>query len=400
MPMLLEARPEQAEDAALVRESVTASADVVADVPKEQPESGPKKRLLIRDYCRQVPIVGIHTTCGEAANMLNHDKDNPCILLCDDLMQPVGMVMRETLYRLLNGRFAADLFYDKPLMKVADSSPVIVDVHADAKHMIDIALSRTEQHFYDCLIVTEEERLVGVLTVRDVMTLSRNLQHEASEERTATITESRQEMSRIHESITGLVLGASQTQKEAKRILSLSEQGEQSLMQVEASYHRVNRHMLAQREHAEDMLASIETGSSMAGSIRSLADQSGLLAMNASIEAAHAGEYGRGFQVVASEIRALAKQTREVAQNMSGLLEGIGELTRQTVELVRASAAEIEGSLGYVTEGETAFRELNNAVAGMSRIAEEIGEEGKRSGEVADYIRNKLNDMVSGNTPA
>jgi methyl-accepting chemotaxis protein len=230
--------------------------------------------------------------------------------------------------------------------------------------------------------------------MRDVMSLSRKLQYVASEERVHIITQSRQEITKINDSVTRLVQAARKAGEEAEQIMQLSQHGESSLSQVDASYNRVYQHIDGQQKHADDMLRSIEMGSGMARSIRSLADQSGLLAMNASIEAAHAGEYGRGFQVVAGEIRALAKQTHEVAGKMSSLLEDIGGLTRQTVELVRASATEIDSSSVHVNDGGTAFKQLNTAVAGMSHIAENIATEGKTAGELAEHIRERLENMV------
>ncbi|MBM6382421.1 MAG: CBS domain-containing protein [Paenibacillus sp.] len=391
MPTLLEEKPDLS-----VEDTYKHEDDSIRLTQDDLTELTLNNQVAIREYCRQVPMVGVNTTCGEAASILSQEQKYPCVVLGDDQNRPLGLLMRETLYRILNGRFAADLFYRKSISHVADSSPVVVDVLAAAPEVIDVALSRSEEHFYDCIIVTEENRLLGVLTMRDLMSLSRRMQHEAGKERIHTITESQKEISRIHESITKLVQAAGKTGEDAKQIIQLSEQGTSSLMQVEASYNRVHQHMGGQRQHANDMLTSIETGAGMAHSIRSLADQSALLAMNASIEAAHAGEYGRGFQVVAGEIRALAKQTREVAGDMSSLLEGIGELTRQTVELVRASAAEIDDSSAHVTEGSAAFNRLNSAVEGMLHIAANIAEEGKQTGEVADYIRKKLDSMISG----
>lgn len=393
MPMLLEVKPDQPKEMLY-----TQPEQAITHITQQKDEDGvmDTKNIVIslRDYCRQVPVVGVHTTCGEAASLLNQDQEYPCIVLCDDQMHPLGLLMRETLYRMLNGRFAADLFYRKPVVNAANSSPVIVDVHAEATAIIDIALTRSEQNFYDCLIVTEEDQLLGVLTMRDVMSLSRKLQHVASEERVHIITQSRQEITRINDSVTRLVQAARKAGEEAEQIMQLSQQGASSLSQVDASYNRVYQHIDGQQKHADDMLRSIDMGSGMASSIRSLADQSGLLAMNASIEAAHAGEYGRGFQVVAGEIRALAKQTREVAGNMSSLLEDIGGLTRQTVELVRASAAEINSSSVHVNDGGAAFKQLNTAVAGMSHIAENIAMEGKTAGELAEHIRERLENMV------
>ncbi|CAM2948652.1 CBS domain-containing protein [Paenibacillus taichungensis] len=393
MPMLLEVKLDQPEEIIDTQQD-----QVIAPMgeQKDDDKVGVTKENVIslRDYCRQIPVIDVHTTCGEAASLLNQDQEYPCIVLCDDHMHPLGLLMRETLYRMLNGRFAADLFYRKPVVHVADTSPVIVDVHAEATAIIDIALARSEQYFYDCLIVTEEDRFLGVLTMRDVMSLSRKLQHVASEERVHIITQSRQEITRINDSVIKLVQAARKAGQEASQIMQLSERGASSLNQVDASYNRVYQHMEGQQKHADDMLRSIDMGSGMARSIRSLADQSGLLAMNASIEAAHAGDYGRGFQVVAGEIRALAKQTREVAGSMSSLLDDIGGLTRQTVELVRASSAEIDNSSVHVNEGGAAFKQLNTAVAGMSHIAADIAMEGNTAGELAGHIRERLQDMV------
>lgn len=389
MPMLLEAKPDHPQ-VVLYNEQSTKS-EMEQDEVKAVAE---EHAISLHDYYRQVPVAGVHTTCGEAATMLNQDKDFPCIVLCDEQMKPTGLLMRETLYRLLNGRFAADLFYRKPMIQVANVAPVVVDIHMEATTIIDIALGRHEQHFYDCLLVTQQEQLLGVLTMRDVMSLSRRLQQVASTERMRTVNESRQEISRINDAVTKLVHAANQTVREAREIMALCKRGEDSLSHVGASYNRVHQHMESQGHHADHMLDSIKTGSGMAHSIRSLADQSGLLALNASIEAAHAGEYGRGFQIVAGEIRALAKQTREVAGNMSSLLEDIGSLTRQTVELVKSSGAEIDDSSVHVTAGGAAFRQLNGAVRELSRIAEEIALEGGKAGEVAEHIRLKLDEMV------
>ncbi|MGP3786549.1 CBS domain-containing protein [Paenibacillus sp. 1A_MP2] len=219
MPMLLEVKPDQPKEMLYTQQE-----QAITDITEQKDEDGvmDTKDIVIslRDYCRQVPVVGVHTTCGEAASLLNQDQEYPCIVLCDDQMHPLGLLMRETLYRMLNGRFAADLFYRKPVVNAANSSPVIVDVHAEATAIIDIALTRSEQNFYDCLIVTEEDQLLGVLTMRDVMSLSRKLQHVASEERVHIITQSRQEITRINDSVTRLVQAARKAGKKQNRSCS------------------------------------------------------------------------------------------------------------------------------------------------------------------------------------
>lgn len=327
--------------------------------------------------------------------MLNDGREHPCIVLCDKQMKPTGLMMRENLYRLLNGRFAADLFYRKPIINTANTSPVIVDIHMEPATIIDAALRRDEEHFYDCLLVTEQGRLVGVLTMRDVMMLSRKLQQAASADRIRTVTESGREIARIHEAVTRLVEAANQTVQEAGQMIVLSNEGEGRLRQVETSYSQVHEHMGIQGKHASQMLESIKAGSDMARSIRTLADQSGLLALNASIEAAHAGEYGRGFQIVAGEVRALAKQTQEFAEKLSSLLLGIESLTQQTVSLIQTNGAEIDGSAVVVQQGAAVFGKLNGAVHALSSIVENIAHEGDQAGQVAEHIQLKLKSMMA-----
>ncbi|MGQ8871492.1 methyl-accepting chemotaxis protein [Paenibacillus sp. TSA_86.1] len=393
MPTLLEARPENL-DADLQKEE---QSSVMPDLEPDESVSEilDEHAVSLYEYFRQVPVAKGDTTCGEAAAMLSDGLEHPCIVLCDEHMRPTGLLMRENLYRLLNGRFAADLFYRKPVVNAADTSPVIVDIHTEPAAIIDAALRRAEDHFYDCLLVTEQERLIGVLTIRDVMSLSRKLQQAASADRICTVTESGQEISRIHEAVTKLVQAANQTVREAGQVILLSNDGEGRLRQVESSYLQVHEHMGDQGKHASQMLESIKTGAGMARSIRTLADQSGLLALNASIEAAHAGEYGRGFQIVAGEIRALAKQTREVAGNMTILLQDIEGLTQQTVSLIQASGKEIDDSAVYVREGAAAFGKLNRAVNALSCIVETIATEGVEAGRVAENIQLKLKAMIT-----
>lgn len=393
MPMLLEARPENPDVSLQKREETSFVPELESDESTSEVQE--EHAVSLTEYFRQVPIARGDTTCGEAAAMLSDGLEHPCIVLCDEHMKPTGLLMRENLYRLLNGRFAADLFYRKPIMNVADASPVIVDIHMEPAAIIDAALRRDEDHFYDCLLVTEQDRLLGVLTIRDVMSLSRKLQQEASADRICTVTESGQEISRIHEAVTKLVQAANQTVQEAGQVILLSNEGEGRLRQVESSYLQVHEHMGDQGKHASQMLESIKTGAGMARSIRTLADQSGLLALNASIEAAHAGEYGRGFQIVAGEIRALAKQTREVAGNMTVLLQDIESLTQQTVSLIQASGTEIDESAQYVQEGAAAFGKLNHAVKALSCIVENIAAEGGEAGRVAENIQLKLKAMIT-----
>ncbi|MBS1228403.1 MAG: hypothetical protein H6R17_1680 [Proteobacteria bacterium] len=107
--------------------------------------------------------------------------------------------------------------------------------------------------------------------------------------------------------------------------------------------------------------------------IKEIADQTNLLALNAAIEAARAGEQGRGFAVVADEVRKLAERTSRATEQITGMIEGVGVETRKAVDNMQSTLDAVRGGASHSTEAAekiTAIRQnMNDVVAKIEEIA-------------------------------
>ncbi|HEY3369181.1 MAG TPA: methyl-accepting chemotaxis protein [Symbiobacteriaceae bacterium] len=94
------------------------------------------------------------------------------------------------------------------------------------------------------------------------------------------------------------------------------------------------------------------------GAITGIADQTNLLALNAAIEAARAGEHGKGFAVVADEVRKLSERAGKSAKEISGLVGSIGKSTEQVVEAMKQATVEVAEGTERAADADKALQEI------------------------------------------
>ncbi len=139
------------------------------------------------------------------------------------------------------------------------------------------------------------------------------------------------------------------------------------------------------------------------GTIEDIADQTNLLALNAAIEAARAGEQGRGFAVVADEVRALADRTTRATKEIGEMIKAIQKETKAAVTSMEQSVTQVEQGTSHAAESGRSLQEIldiiNDVTEQISQIATAAEEQTATTREISSNVMN-LNDLAQQNDHA
>lgn len=193
------------------------------------------------------------------------------------------------------------------------------------------------------------------------------LQTRKVEETTATM----QEITATLQQVTNEADSAAETSNEAADIAGQGEEATIMAMQKMAEVEQViSRSAVAVRLLGE---RSEEIGN-IVDMITQIADQTNLLALNAAIEAARAGESGRGFSVVAEEVRKLAEGSGKAAEQIGTLIREVQGETGKAVTAMEEGTKEVTGCAEVVNRSGDALKQINMAVRETARMASSIAE--------------------------
>ena len=207
-------------------------------------------------------------------------------------------------------------------------------------------------------------------------------------------------MEEFSQSVVEVADMAAESLDDARTMRSVVEENNRNMELSIAATSKVSDTVLASSNTIAELGVSIQKIGSIANAIKDIADQTNLLALNAAIEAARAGEQGRGFAVVADEVRKLAERTATSTRDIASTIGEIEEISAAAVGSMQGAVGEVETGIALIRKNGDGLKEIMVATVSVSeRIGHiaTVSREQSAAGENVAKGLERVSTLADGN---
>ncbi|HNO88978.1 MAG TPA: methyl-accepting chemotaxis protein, partial [Rhodocyclaceae bacterium] len=186
---------------------------------------------------------------------------------------------------------------------------------------------------------------------------------------------------------------ARDTEDNSQEAMRLAAEGTQRVQQASGAIRKMSETVLGASTRIRALEGRISQVSSIANVIKEIAGQTNLLALNAAIEAARAGEQGRGFAVVADEVRKLAERTSSATTEIEQMIVGIQSDTGSAVEAMNAALPEVDEGVSLAASAAESLAAIENGATRTLERVHEIADATREQSAASTAIAQRVEDI-------
>lgn len=267
------------------------------------------------------------------------------------------------------------------LGQIAKSFNVFVEkIHTTVSQVVDASKSVTAQ----------SEDLLGI-----TQTVSKQADEQQSESLAVASA-----VEQLNSNSNTMAHSASDAADASQTANGSAQRGEQLIGQTVGSITTLSNDIQSASEVIHSLEQEVGNISSILDVIRGIADQTNLLALNAAIEAARAGEQGRGFAVVADEVRSLASKTQESTGEIQNMIERLQAGSRQAVSVMSNSENSTELAVEQINEVRNALGDITQAIASINNLNQQISSAASEQSQVSNEVSGSVQRIATASRDA
>lgn len=288
----------------------------------------------------------------------------------------------------------------KPLQRVSDALELIAQGSGDLTQRIDIDtkdevgnLAASFNQFVGSL-----QQLIGhVRQQSEGLTATAVEGEKRSNKAVGELNQQQQEITMVATAVTEMASAtqeiashAEQTAKAAQDSSSSTDNGRQLVLNTKSSINNLAEEVNQASNVIGDLNQHAQEINTILATIQGIAEQTNLLALNAAIEAARAGEQGRGFAVVADEVRVLSQRTQTSTEEIKSMIDTLQRTTGKAVDLMGTSSTLAHETVSDADQAASALEEINQSVALISDMATQIATAAEEQTQVTGEITQTI----------
>ena len=174
----------------------------------------------------------------------------------------------------------------------------------------------------------------------------------------------------------------------------LSQDGAKVIHGAATEMRKISEAVQSSSEIIEDLGSQSDQITSIVNTIKEIADQTNLLALNAAIEAARAGEQGRGFAVVADEVRKLAERTSMSTTEIAGMVSKIQNGTRSAVNSMQSGVSQVSNGVELANQAGDSINRIRDGAERVTQVVNSISDSIREQSAAGNQIAQKLETIA------